>query len=124
LQSKAYKARNRAIYKNYTKTRAIKKEDASSFYTSKIASTGHTSSHAPQSMQASSSITKGSPSSMQSTGHSSAHAPHAMHSSVIRLAIIFLLVYEISPIVYDLSYKYKMVFWKFYRCRTCILHAV
>jgi len=51
-------------------------------YSADIASTGHSSSHVPQSVHFSASISKASsPSLIASSGQTSAHAPHEMHSS-------------------------------------------
>jgi hypothetical protein len=49
-----------------------------------MAFTGHVSTHAPQSMQVSASITRFSPCSLIAlTGQESSHAPQLMHSSEI-----------------------------------------
>jgi len=53
-------------------------------YQALMAFTGHVSTHAPQSMQVSASITRLSPCSlMELTGQESSHAPQLMHSSEI-----------------------------------------
>jgi hypothetical protein len=53
-------------------------------YGALMASAGHTSTHAPQSVHFSASITYiPSPSLIASTGHSDAHAPHEIQSSLI-----------------------------------------
>ena len=57
-------------------------------YSALIASTGQAAAQAPQSAQASLSITNFvSPSEMQPTGHSEAQEPHWMHSSLITYAM-------------------------------------
>jgi len=49
-----------------------------------MALTGHVSTHAPQSIQVSASITRFSPCSLiEFTGQESSHAPQLMHSSEI-----------------------------------------
>lgn len=56
---------------------------------SSIADTGHCAAHAPQSTQASASITYcPSPSDIADTGHSASHDPQLIHASVIVYAIL------------------------------------
>ncbi len=52
-----------------------------SIYSGCGASTGQTLAQAPQSIQASASITYISPGDIASTGHSGSQAPHAIHVS-------------------------------------------
>ena len=59
------------------------------YYSGFGASTGHTFAHAPQSIQASASITYMSPAEIALVGHSGSQAPHAMHESSILYAIYF-----------------------------------
>ena len=68
------------------------------YYSGDIASTGHSSTHVPQSVHKSGSITYFVlPSEIASTGQTSAQAPHEVHSSEITCGIIFPLhnVFEI-----------------------------
>ena len=57
-------------------------------YSALIASTGHSSAHAPQSVQVSAFIVYlGSPSLMASTGQAGRHVPHMVQSSEITCGI-------------------------------------
>jgi hypothetical protein len=64
-------------------------------YSAEIALTGHSPSHAPQSMHVSGSITyEESPCEIASVGHAGSHAPQLIHSS---LSILYAIEKVTSP---------------------------
>jgi hypothetical protein len=76
-----------------------------------MASVGHTSAHAPQSVQRLASIAYlSSPSLIALTGHSSTQVPHEIHSSVILYAMGILLKASLTHAAIRNGYKKQAVF--------------